>query len=165
MTDARHPLPQILVDEWEAPPSNRGRCRIVAACIGGALIVTGVAFLSSRARQWQSDDGRVWGPIAPAPTAIAEDSGAGPPPHPRARVAPTANRPAGYLSVNSSPWAALSVDGRVVGTTPQVRIRVTPGRHHLLLVRAGFQTHSTWVSVPAGGTVHLTAITLAAKTR
>ncbi len=165
MTDARHPLPRILVDEWEAPPSNRGRGRILAACIGGALIVTGVAFLSSRARTWRSDDGRVWGPIAPAPSAIAEDSGGGPTPPPRSHVTPVSNRPAGYLSVNSSPWAALSVDGRVVGTTPQVRIRVTPGRHHLLLVRAGFQTHSTWVSVPAGGTVRLTAITLAANTR
>jgi len=160
-----HPLPRILDDDWEAPPSNRGRGRVVAACIGVALIVTGVALLSSGARVWQSDDGRIWGPIAPAPSSIAEASGGGPTTHPRSRVAPAANRLAGYLSVNSSPWAALSVDGRVVGTTPQVRIRVTPGRHHLLLVRVGFQTHSTWVSVPAGGTVRLTDITLAAITR
>ena len=70
-----------------------------------------------------------------------------------------------YLSINSSPWAQLSVDGRVVGSTPQVRVRVTPGRHHLLLVREGFQTHSAWVTVPAGGTVRLTDITLAELTR
>ena len=184
MTDARQviervpppspsrPFPPILVDEWEAPPSSRRRGRVVAACIGGALIVTCVALLISGARLWQADDQRAWNPIAPARSAIPEDSGGiepppirRPTPAPRSHVAPAANRPAGYLSVNSSPWASLSVDGRVVGTTPQVRIRVTPGRHHLLLVRHGFQTHSRWVSVPAGGTVRLTDITLAAITR
>jgi len=166
------PLPRILDDEWEAPPSNRGRGRVVAACIGGALVVTCLALLSNVARLWQAGDQRVWAPIAPARSAIAEDSGGiepppipRPTPPPRSHVAPVANRPAGYLSVNSSPWAALSVDGRVVGTTPQVRIRVTPGPHHLLLVRHGFQTHSRWVSVPAGSTVRLTDITLAAITR
>src|SRR2546426_1743795 len=82
-----------------------------------------------------------------------------PPPRPRPtphiveRAAPAANRRAAYLSINSSPWAELSVDGHVVGSTPQVRIRVTPGRHHLLLVREGFRTHSAWVTVPTGGTV------------
>jgi len=52
-----------------------------------------------------------------------------------------------------------------MGSTPQIRIRVTPGRHHLILMRAGFQPHSAWVTVPAGGTVRLTDITLAAVTR
>jgi hypothetical protein len=71
----------------------------------------------------------------------------------------------GYLSINSSPWAELSLDGHVVGNTPQVKIRVTPGRHHVQLARDGFQTHSAWVNVPAGGTMRLTGITLAAVTR
>ena len=74
-------------------------------------------------------------------------------------------RTPGYLSINSSPWARVLVDGRAVGTTPQVRIRVTAGRHHLLLVREGFQSHSAWVIVPAGGTVRLTNITLGEITR
>jgi len=81
-----------------------------------------------------------------------------PPPPPRPRLA-------GYLSINSSPWAELSVDGRAVGSTPQIRIRVTPGRHHLILMRSGFQPHSAWVTVPAGSTVRLTDITLAAVIR
>jgi hypothetical protein len=71
----------------------------------------------------------------------------------------------GYLSINSSPWAELAVDGHVVGNTPQVRIRVAPGRHHLVLVREGFRTHSAWVNVSAGGTVRLTDIMLAEITR
>ena len=61
--------------------------------------------------------------------------------------------------------AEVSVDGRVVGNTPQIKIRVTPGRHHLLLAREGFQTHSAWVVVPAGGNVRLTDITLTVVTR
>jgi len=71
----------------------------------------------------------------------------------------------GYLSINSSPWARVLVDGRAVGTTPQVRIRVTAGRHHLSLVREGFQAHTAWVTVPAGGTVRLTDITLSKITQ
>jgi PEGA domain-containing protein len=146
---------------------------VVVAGIGIALIVTCVALLIGRL--WESNSKRVWEPIAAAPSAIAaEPAKPTPPPPPptprrapppRSRAAPTANRAAGYLSVNSSPWSELSVDGHVVGSTPQVRIRVTPGRHHLLLVRDGFQTHSAWVIVPAGGTVRLTDITLPAVTR
>jgi len=69
------------------------------------------------------------------------------------------------LSVNSRPWAELSVDGQVVGNTPQVKVRVIPGRHQLLLARPGFQAHSVWVVVPAGVTVRLTNITLAEITQ
>ena len=131
-------------------------------------------------------------PPAPPPTAMSPETGrraervvgtlshfdasepnevleSPPPPPPRRRPTPRIverpNRAAGYLSINSSPWAELSVDGHVVGSTPQVRVRVTPGRHHLLLLREGFQTHSAWVTVPAGGTVRLTDITLAGITR
>ena len=107
------------------------------------------------------------GVAPPVPPEMLESSPSfspapAPPPPPRGRR----RRPqrvvglAGYLSVNSSPWAELSVDGRVTGSTPQVRVRVTPGRHHLLLVREGFKTHSAWVDVAAGGTVRITNITL-----
>jgi PEGA domain len=71
----------------------------------------------------------------------------------------------GYVSINSRPWAELSIDGVVLGNTPQIKIRVTPGRHHLSLAREGFQTHNAWVVVPAGGTVRLTDITLTHETR
>ncbi len=177
------PVPLLLGDEWEAGQPNRRRIAVVAAFIGMALIVTCVVLF----RSWEPNDERLWvpAPPAPGPFAMPPDSGlrtervAGtlrrddlsepnevlesPParPRPRRQIVARPNRPTGYLSINSSPWAELSVDGHVVGSTPQVRIRVTPGRHHLLLVREGFQTHSAWVSVPAGGTVRLTDITLA----
>ena len=70
----------------------------------------------------------------------------------------------GYISINSRPWAELSVDGRVVGNTPQIKILLTPGRHQLLLTREGFQTYTAWVLVPPDGNVRLTDITLTAAT-
>ncbi len=104
------------------------------------------------------------GVAPPVPPETLESSPSFSPPSPRRPE--LRRRPqrvvglAGYLSVNSSPWAVLSVDGRVAGSTPQVRVRVTPGRHHLLLVRQGFKPHSAWVDVAAGGTVRITNITL-----
>lgn len=178
------PLPRILDDVWEAPPRNRRRVGLVAVSIGTALVVACVAFLKTSARMSQRDDQRIWGPIATpyedhvsaagggpfasVPTAAVDSvrhaETARPAPRPRAPAAPAPRQP-GYLSVNSRPWAELSVDGQVVGNTPQVKVRVIPGRHQLLLARPGFQAHSVWVDVPAGVTVRLTNITLAEITQ
>jgi len=107
---------------------------------------------------------RLSGVPPPVPNEMLESSPP-PPPRPPPSTPPRRLRKGvaglpGYLSINSSPWAELSVDGRVAGTTPQVRVRVTPGRHQLLLVREGFKPHSAWVDVAAGGTVRITNITL-----
>jgi PEGA domain-containing protein len=179
---SRPPLPRILDDDWEAPPRSRGRGRVVviAAFTGVALIVSCVALLKSRERTSEPGDKGSWVPERVTgtlshvdqsePTGVFEAPPLPlplPPPQrrPTRRVVARPTPPASYLSINSSPWAQLSVDGRVVGTTPQVKIRVTPGRHHLLLVREGFQTHSAWVDVVAGSTVRITDITLAESTR
>jgi hypothetical protein len=178
-------LPLLLDDEWEPPPRSRSRVRVVVigAFTGVALIVSCVAVLKSRDRTWEPGEKGSWAPervtgslshVDPSePTGVFE---APPPPLPPLPPAPAPRRPAprvvarptplaGYLSINSSPWARVLVDGRGVGTTPQVKIRVTAGRHHLMLVREGFQTHTVWVTVPAGGTVRLTDITLSTITR
>lgn len=193
MTDERQPnepvpspsrapsIPLLLGDDWEAPPQSRARVVVIAAFSSVALIATCVVLLRSRERMREPHDEGSWvsfdsgGPFARVagtlsqvdqsePTEVLE---APPPAHrrPTPRVVARPNPPAGYLSINSSPWAELSVDGRVVGTTPQIRIRLTPGRHRLLLVREGFQTHSAWVDVVAGSTVRLTDITLMAIAR
>ncbi len=171
MTEPRQPtpLPRILDDVWEPPPGKPRRPVLVAACIGTALVVGCVAFFKTSARVSKPDDERIWGPIATpyegpiatVPAAVAS----GPVRHETARPTPRPRQLPGYLSVNSRPWAELSVDGQVVGNTPQVRVRVIPGRHHLLLARPGFQAHSAWVEVPAGATVRLTNITLAEITQ
>jgi PEGA domain len=66
----------------------------------------------------------------------------------------------GYFVINSRPWAMLSVDGHVVGNTPQLKISVNPGWHELVLTRDGFESYRTLVSVGAGATVRLTDISL-----
>lgn len=175
-------IPLLLGDEWGEAPRNRGRIVVLASLIGAVLIVTGAALL----RGWEPANENVWNPIAPVPAALSPDSEfraapvrpeperpvRSPSPGARAgqgvRLHARRNEPVtapGYLSINSSPWARVLVDGRAVGTTPQVRIRVTAGRHLLVLAREGFQTHSAWVTVPAGGTVRLTDITLSKITR
>ena len=186
------PLPRVLDDEWEPPPRpSRVRVTVIAACSAIALVVTGVKLLKSRERTLEPNDLNTWvasrpapAPAVPSPAAglradfataptlstvdpLEPNDGLESPRRstPRPRAAPPANRRDGYLSINSSPWAELSVDGHVVGNTPQVKIRVTAGRHHLLLARAGFYAHSAWVNVPAGGTVRLTDITLAGVVR
>jgi len=163
---------------------------VVAASIGTALIMACVAILKSSERTDPVDPSAWVQPAPPPYAILPENALRGervtppllsgveqPPPAPTAPTAPPApparpapsprRRPtqrvvglAGYLSINSSPWAELSVDGRVVGNTPQIRVRVSPGRHHLLLVREGFKTHDAWVDVIAGGTVRITNITL-----
>jgi hypothetical protein len=173
------PLPQILDDEWEPPPREPRRVVVVAACVGAALLVACVAFFKISAGMSRPDDERIWGPIATpvddrvwgggpiatVPTSVSHDSVRHAATRPAPPPAPASRRLPGYLSINSRPWAELSVDGQVVGNTPQVRVRVMPGRHHLLLARPGFQAHSAWVDVPAGATVRLTNITLAEITQ
>jgi hypothetical protein len=177
-------------DGWEAPAPTRTRIAVIAAVVGFALIVTCVELLRSHERMWEPEDESSWMPPARVSsmspdTALRTERVAGTlnhfdPAEPSDVLEPAPSRPrspaepalsvakrrggqrvrTGYLSINSSPWAEISVDGHVVGTTPRVRIRITPGRHHLLLLHEGFQTHSAWIIVPAGGTVRLTGITL-----
>jgi hypothetical protein len=162
----------LLGDEWQTPAApSRARVLAIASLIGISLIVTCIVVLRTREHLWEPEIDSSW--VTRVSGTLNHDQPASeviepppPPPAPaplRRSTATFVGRPtlpAGFLSINSSPWAELSVDGRVVGTTPQVRIRVTPGKHHLLLAREGFQTHSAWVTVRAGGTVRLTDITL-----
>jgi hypothetical protein len=177
--------PLLLGDEWEEEPrNNRDRIVMIASLIGVVLVVTVVALLQG----WEPATESVWNPIPTVPATLSPDTefrAAPVRPEPQlavdspsperrggqgvrtpaaragqgVRTSPAVTAP-GYLSINSSPWARVLVDGRGVGTTPQIRIRVTAGRHHLMLAREGFQTHTAWVTVPAGGTVRLTDIIL-----
>jgi PEGA domain-containing protein len=92
----------------------------------------------------------------PARPPVRPSVRATPPPPP----APPPPSLPGYLAVNSTPWAELSVDGRVVGNTPQLRVNVAAGRHQLVFTRDGFAAESTWVTVAPGTTVKVTGIAL-----
>jgi PEGA domain-containing protein len=176
------PLPLIVDDDWE-PPLRPSRLPAYLRACGALLVIGGVAMALIRVTDWKQSAARVGHdapdlgatPMLPAstnhtvwyPPAADETS----PPHvesPRSPPSPrrltvarrlTPSLP-GYFAVNSMPWAVLSVDGRVVGNTPQLRIRVTPGRHRLVLARDGFETQTRWVTVRSGATVRITDIAL-----
>lgn len=78
-------------------------------------------------------------------------------PHPP--TAPPPLSPARVV-VSSVPWAELYVDGRLVGNTPVVDLRLPPGRHQLRLQRVGFRSHEEVVNLAPGQTLRVTAIVL-----
>jgi len=72
----------------------------------------------------------------PAPAARPAPQPSKGPPVVAAPVA--AGSDTGMLRVNSMPWAQVHVDGRLVGNTPQMALRLSPGRHTVLLVNPEF---------------------------
>jgi PEGA domain len=178
--------PRILDDVWEpALPARRNRLPFVIAA--AVLVIASATIVMVRAGVFEQDaspvqasralwypdpiDGVGWpSPRAPAPVASPARDPVRPAPPPTAPTAPAKPRPArpvvramplpGVLAVNSTPWAELSVNGRVVGNTPQLGLRVAAGRHRLVLARDGFAAETTWVTVAPGATVKITGIAL-----
>lgn len=167
--------PVILDDDWQPPPRpSRVRFFLTATAIG--LGIVSVGFVSIRAaiqppqvdqpvqapsRRYDlgyPDPGESrWSPLKPAGVPVKSEPPAAAKSEPPRRSTPSLP---GRLSVSSTPWAELSVDGRVVGNTPQVGIRVTPGRHLLMLARDGFQNHTISVTVRPDATLKITGIEL-----
>ena len=61
-------------------------------------------------------------------------------------------RATGTITINSLPWSRVRLDGRILGDTPLVKLRVSAGRHRLeLLSPTGKLRRSLRIQVPAGG--------------
>lgn len=59
----------------------------------------------------------------------------------------------GQLHIYSDPWANLYIDDELIGTTPTPSpVMLGEGRHKVILVRDGYQTHKEYVNI-ADGTV------------
>jgi eukaryotic-like serine/threonine-protein kinase len=59
----------------------------------------------------------------------------------------------GTLRVNSTPWSEVYVDGRRIGNTPQMAIRLPAGRHVITLVNAEYNIRERFtVNIAPGGT-------------
>ena len=157
---ARRP---VLLFETETPPPPRRRFYRLGVGLA-ATLAGGVLWLGAQSRP--NDDvmsGRPPEPpppvaSAPTPVPVAPPPRA-PKPAPQRRIIPPMPGP-GYLSVNTSPWALLSVDGRAIGTTPRIKVRLSAGMHHFRLQRAGFKPYEATVQVKEGETVVITNITL-----
>jgi hypothetical protein len=170
MTTPDSPPSLVLDDDWQPPALAR---RFPLVLVASVVIIACVILAAIIAAVWTFDQARFiqdpeaasyspdtsespWSPIASAPVAAFGE------PEASANVPPRRPAPSrtGYLAVNSTPWAELSVDGRVVGNTPQLSIQVPPGRHELVFRREGFGTERRRVSVSPGATVRVTDITL-----
>lgn len=66
----------------------------------------------------------------------------------------------GQLSVNSSPWGVLYIDGRMVGTTPQVDLPIDPGLHAIRVERPGFAPYRGAIRIDPGQRARLVGIEL-----
>ncbi|MGB0678524.1 MAG: PEGA domain-containing protein, partial [Polyangiales bacterium] len=67
---------------------------------------------------------------------------------------PTAAVGTATLRINSQPWSQVFVDGKQVGNTPQLDLKVSPGPHQIRLVNPDFNLEKTIVvQAKAGKTV------------
>lgn len=88
-------------------------------------------------------------------------------PTPRAQAPVIAQPPAaagsdtGMLRVNSRPWAQVHVDGRLVGNTPQMSLRLSSGRHTILLLNPEFGLRKTFTVQIRRGAVTTKIVELA----
>lgn len=89
-----------------------------------------------------------------------------------ARAAPTspgatptsvASAAPGRISLQTYPWGAAYVDGRYVGDTPLVDVRVASGDHTVRVERSGHEPYERDVHVRPGETLRLTGIVLRAS--
>lgn len=75
-------------------------------------------------------------PLASAAPRAARPPAAPPPPAVSVAAAPPAGSDevsVGWVTIDSYPWARVTVDGREVGVTPVVRLALAPGRHTVTL--------------------------------
>jgi serine/threonine-protein kinase len=104
-------------------------------------------------------------PPEPTPASSPAPEAAAPAPEPEARSpepepAAASNEPAprkhksvageGLLTLRTSPWCEVTLDGTVAGTTPLVKLKVAAGSHTLQLAneKVGLQTKVTLIVAP-----------------
>jgi signal transduction histidine kinase len=68
--------------------------------------------------------------------------------------------PPGQLSINSTPWGLLFVDGELVGNTPKANVVLPAGTHIIRIVREGFEDYRREIYIESGAALRITDITL-----
>jgi serine/threonine-protein kinase len=71
------------------------------------------------------------------------------------RPTPTPTPAPGLLQFRVSPWAEVSVDGKVVGTTPFKPVRLEAGDHQVILSNPSFMPLHKKVTILPGQTLML----------
>jgi len=152
----------LIIDYDDVRPSRRPRARS-AALVGLGVVVVGLGVWLTLSSLGASPPADVPAPPpSAAPAAAPIDST--PPPAPTPAPAPARAEP-GLLSLNAVPWGRVSIDGRVVGNTPVLDLRVAPGPHRVRVERPGFEPYEQNISVVAGQRLRITDISLAKQRR
>ncbi|MCB9633501.1 MAG: serine/threonine protein kinase [Sandaracinus sp.] len=82
----------------------------------------------------------------PATERAEEETPVEPPPEPAVET--------GWLSLDTTPWAMVSLDGRLLGHTPLIRLALPAGEHELVLENPERSIRRVYVvRIPAGQTV------------
>ncbi len=111
-----------------------------------AHVNTSVRHGSSQRRVVASKDVPLM-PAASAPALAPEPSRSVGSAAPSSRVEPLN----GFLTLDSSPWSQVYSGGRLLGSTPIVRVALSPGRHVLTLKNPELGTSTTYiVEIQAG---------------
>jgi len=101
-------------------------------------------------------------PVATSPPRPPVQAAATPsaPPATQAPAMPRPARPApkpaaatGFVQFHVRPWAEVSIDGKVIGTTPLKAVRVSAGQHSLRFVHPDYKPVLRKVLVSSGKTV------------
>ena len=170
MGQVETPLPQV--------PRRRGAAVLAA---GAAAVVAAVVIVAARPRAG-GDGGATGAPVAATQPTTTQPTATQPtttqptttqptttqpqsppvapptPPPSGAATAPITTRtrtPAtfGTLNLQSSPWANVVVDGKGVGQTPVVGLRLAAGRHRVTLVNPGLPARTITVVVPGNSSI------------
>jgi hypothetical protein len=63
------------------------------------------------------------------------------------------SEPVGYLNISSIPTSKIVLDGKVLGDTPKVKVKVKPGIHYVTFIQPDLVRFEKTVLVVAGETV------------
>lgn len=76
-----------------------------------------------------------------------------PAPRPKSVVKKPATPKSGYVTLNSSPWAKITIDGKPFGSTPIFKKKLSAGRHKVRLVNEEMGVNVTRTITVEGGRV------------
>lgn len=77
---------------------------------------------------------------------------------------PRVPRTQALILINSTPWGALYIDGKLIGNLPQAGVAVvTPGTHMIRIVREGYVPYERPIILDSGTIARITDVVLKEK--
>ena len=141
---------------------SRRPAAITAAALAAILVAGGVAVVAITAAARDHVGSRATVAASADARGLATTVAVATPPPPDAADPPEidlapdpspsphhASRP-GELSVDSTPWATIAIDGRAIGVTPLLHVRLPAGKHVVRATTNDGRTRDVTVAIEAG---------------